>query len=241
MATNNTERILRKLDLYRKDPDIVQPLSNTDLADLVVVVLSQVRLIEDAIAKGRLDGYTPQPDKDYLSKESALKLLNTEVNRLMKEVKDSVAQKNSELDTRVLESLQRLQDGKDGRDGVITDAEIERAATVALGMIELPDFDSLIAERTTANPEAIRNALELLSDDNKLSIEALKGLDEIVNQLREANSHTYQEVQRIGGANRNYVKKVAWINGSSTQNNVITVSETEPENPSLNDIWIQIV
>lgn len=249
----NTERILRKLELYRKDPDIVQPISNSELADLVVVVLSQVRVIEEAIKKGRLDGYTPQADKDYLSKESATRMLKVAISDAIKTYDKNVTNRTSQYDAAVRESLDRLTERvnnlKDGADGVVTDAEIERAATMALGMIKLPDFDALVSETITKNANSVRDALELLSGEDryKVQIADVEGLADALRQLaqvRGGNGGTIGKQQVYGFIRQaiadGTITSGLWRNGSATTNNILTVSATEPENPQLNDLWIDI-
>ena len=53
-------------------------------------------------------------------------------------------------------------------------------------MIDLPDFESLI----TAEPTAIRNALEVLSGEERLNVGAIDGLDEKIEEVR-------REIQNI--------------------------------------------
>jgi len=171
------KQILKKLRDYKTNPAVFSPLTPNELADLVVVVLSQVDSIEQAIQKGRLDGKTPQPDKDYLSKQSALKMLSDAVNDALKRVDEQIGKKGSELDKAVSEAISRLRDGKDG---VVRDEDIERAAETAASMIELPDFDALIGERLNADGGSIRNALELLQGDERLDASAVKNLEQYV-------------------------------------------------------------
>ena len=66
-------QIIRKLQAYNKNPDLIKEVSNTELADLVLVVMGAVQAIDEAIKEGRLDGYTPRPDKDYVSAETTRK------------------------------------------------------------------------------------------------------------------------------------------------------------------------
>ena len=139
----NRTQILQKLKANRKNPDIYSELSNNELADLVVVVLSSVDTIEKAIKEGRLDGYTPKADKDYVSKETALKYLSEAVKQAVVSFDSTMAVKSTELDKRVAEAIERIRDGKDG---VVSDEEILRAAHIAHELIELPDFDSLVEE-----------------------------------------------------------------------------------------------
>jgi hypothetical protein len=231
--------ILKKLRLYKTNPSLVQEMTPNEIADIALLVMSQVNLIDKAIKEGRLDGKTPQPDKDYLSKESALKMLTNAVNDVISRVDSELGQKGSQLDKAVSEAITRLQNGKDG---IVTEAEIERAASLALTMLELPDFEALVVEHLTKNASATRDGLETITEEeDKLRIEAIgnlrKELDEIRNNIG---------TKIIGGGiGSNVVKKLiadsnTWKNPVGTSAN-LTVSATEPSNPQLNDLWIQIV
>jgi hypothetical protein len=159
-------------------------MTPNEIADIALLIMSQVNVIEKAIKEGRLDGYTPQPDKDYLSKQSAINMLSKAVNDLVARVDAELGTKGSQLDKAVSEAISRLRDGKDG---IITDEEIERAATVAFEMLELPDFDELMVKCVQSNGSLIRDALESLPEgDEQLSIEAVRNLRKELNDLRDS-------------------------------------------------------
>lgn len=205
----NRTQILQKLKANRKNPDIYSELSNNELADLVVVVLSSVDTIEKAIKEGRLDGYTPKADKDYVSKETALKYLSEAVKQAVVSFDSTMAVKSTELDKRVAEAIERIRDGKDG---VVSDEEILRAAHIAHELIELPDFDSLVEERITANPDTVRNALENYADEtDKLKMEAVGGLVSTIKELRE--EIRLKQAGQGGGVSRNTVLELIAQNG----------------------------
>jgi hypothetical protein len=192
--------ILKKLRLYKTNPSLVQEMTPNEIADIALLVLSQVNLIDKAIKEGRLDGKTPQPDKDYMSKESALKMLSNAVNDMVSRVDNELGAKGSQLDKAVSEAITRLQNGKDG---IVTEAEIERAATLAFSMLELPDFDALVTDGITSNGEAVRNALELLSGEDRYKVEIadVQGLEKLLNelaQIRTANGGTIGKQQVFG-------------------------------------------
>lgn len=179
-----TVDILKKLRLYKTNPSLVQEMTPNEIADIALLIMSQVNLIEKAIREGRLDGYTPQPDKDYLSKQSALNMLSQAVNDLVARVDEELGTKGSQLDKAVSEAISRLRDGKDG---IITEEEIERAATVAFEMLELPDFDAKMSECVQSNGSLIRDALESLPEgEEQISIEAVRNLRKELNDLRDS-------------------------------------------------------
>lgn len=157
-------KLLKRIALLKKHADVMPPLNNEEMAALATAFLQLFQSVEDlriSIDNGQLqgvpgrdgkDGYTPQPGKDYLSQREAKRLI-------------------TEL---VTKAASRVKDGKDGKDAEVTDAQIRQAAEIAYSMIELPNFEELI----TQEPRAIRDALELLSGDERLSIDAIDGLRE---------------------------------------------------------------
>ena len=209
----NTEKILRKLEMYRKEPDIVQPLSNTDLADLVVVVLSQVRKIEKAIGDKKLDLDSKiGKDADDLVRNTERQVAQMRaelLNQIRAEITNGAQQlteNSTQLEKRVSEALENI---KNGDDGIVTDAEIERAASIAASIIELPDFDALVSETITSDGGAVRDALELLQGDDryKVEIKDVDGLENTLKQLaqvRQSNGGTIGK-QQVYGFIRNAV------------------------------------
>lgn len=172
---------LHKLHLYKKNPNLIQEVSNQELADLVLGVLGSVNVIDKAIREGRLNAPPLIPDKDYMSKETALKVLTNALSDMVARVDSELGQKGSQLDKAVSEAITRLQNGKDG---IVSEAEIERAAILAHSMVELPDVGTEI----TKNGEAIRDALELLQGDERIDASAIKGLEALVKTVYVDNS-----------------------------------------------------
>ena len=232
-------QILRKLNLYRQNPDIVQPLTNAELADLVVIVLNQVDVIEKSIANKKID-----LDK-IIGKEAQSLVSNAQQEttalraELVKQVQDLVAkgesvlsEKSTEVERQVQQAIQNIRDGKDG---VVSEADIERAAEVAAAMIELPDFEALVAQYLTADGESVRNALELLQGEDRLDASAVKNLDQYVKTQVVQSGGTIGKQQVVG-----FIKQVGWLNGSGTTGGKITVSATEPTGAQEGDLWVDI-
>jgi len=191
---------IKKVKAYLKNPELIKEPTMGEMADLVVLVLTAVQQIEGAIKEHRLDGKTPVKDVEYLGKESALKLITKGLNDALARVDETLGSKAQEVDALVQESLQRI---RDGNDGIVTEEEIQRAAEIALGLLELPDFDALVTTHITSNGDAIRDALELLSGENryKVEIEDVQGLADALNQLatlRTANGGTIGKQQVYG-------------------------------------------
>lgn len=173
---------IKKVKAYLKNPELIKEPSMGEMADLVVLVLTAVQQIEGAIKEHRLDGKTPVKDVEYLGKETALKLITKGLNDALAQVDNALASKSAEVDALVQESLQRI---RDGNDGIVTEEEIQRAAEIALGLLELPDFDALVATHITSNGFAIRDALELLSGEDRYKVEIadVQGLAKALNEL----------------------------------------------------------
>ncbi len=200
--------ILKKLKLYKTKPDVFQPLSPTELADLVVVVLSQVDLLEKAINNGQLSissKMTAEVNKvlaDY--KREAEKTVK-DVQKLAVDAESYIVSGQEKLEKEVRDAIERinvrLAELKDGEDAEITEEQLKQAADIALTMLELPDFNELISTQLTANPESVRDALELLSggDRYKVEIPDVQGLTEALNQLnRGAGAGTIGKGQVYG-------------------------------------------
>jgi ElaB/YqjD/DUF883 family membrane-anchored ribosome-binding protein len=186
-------KLVRKLYAYRQDPEMYRAPSNEDLADLVILVLNAVKSIEQSMESKRVNvenKYDSQA-KDVLTKaekqsRDLMSEVRAEVNRLISDSQSVLGETKQELETRVQEAIDNI---RNGDDGIVTDDEIERAASIAAGLIELPDFDALISERTTANPQAIRDALELLSGDERYKVEItdVEGLQDRLEELVRTN------------------------------------------------------
>ena len=216
-------QLLKRLQLYRSNPEIVRPLEPSELAELLLIVLDYIKTTDKNVSQGKLrgpkgeDGRTPQPDRDYISLSTARKEIREMFAKAVQQIKDGKDGK----------------DGRDGRDAVVTDAQIEAAAERAYQMIQLPDFDTLL----TQEPQAIRNALELLQDDDRLDAKAIKGLEE---RLQEARTIAERAtVAAAGGTNKNWVnERVSRIRLEELAN--VYVSATEPSNPQVGDFWFDL-
>lgn len=222
--------ILRQLQAYKKAPDKFKELSPTQLAELVLPVLRAVETIDQMLKEGRLDGKTPEADKDYLSLSTAKKGIEEALNRYLSDVDRELGERAESLEKTVLERISAL---RDGENGLVTEEEIQRAAQLAFDLIELPDFDALITERFTANPEAIRDSLELLQGDERLDKSAVKGLDELESDINQRIGAV-----AAGGVSRNTVRSMIeqYGGGTGTVETIvagsgISVDDTDPANP----------
>jgi hypothetical protein len=195
---------VKKVMMYQKDKSgFVKEPTIKEMADLVVLVLSQVKVIEEAIKAGRLDGKTPIKDVDYISKDSALKMLTQAVNHALNNEEDKFINRvegkfNSKVylseknrDETVIEAIERInQKLHEVKDGVVTEEEVQRAAQLALGMIELPDFSNLIKDNLDG--EAVREVLSRLTGDKRYTVQIadVNGLAQALSQVSQVRSNS---------------------------------------------------
>lgn len=167
------QNLIKRIAISKLKPESLKDLKSEDFIDLVLLILDYVKKVTKAIEEGKIkgiDGFTPQPDRDYLTLPTATK----EINKVLNVAIDK-------LEGDVKKALAKVKPGEKGKDAVVTSKQIEEAAKIAFGMIKIPDFASLITE----NPEAIRNSLELLKGKDRLDKSAIDGLDEAINEVHQ--------------------------------------------------------
>ena len=84
-------------------------------------------------------GFTPRPDKEYLSIDTARKMLSKAVNDMVSNY--DVEMRAKRICSRIT-STATIDRIRDGDDGIVSDEEIQRAAEIAFSLIEMPDFES---------------------------------------------------------------------------------------------------
>jgi vacuolar-type H+-ATPase subunit E/Vma4 len=237
------EDLLRKLVLLKTNPKLIDSLPQGDIIKMMETLVTAFRALQKAIEANKLkgdDGITPIPGKDYQTKREAEEMLSSvlekELNRFEKKV--------TTLEKAIEKRLERLRDGKDAE---VSTTQIQQAAQIASKLIELPDFSTLI----TTEPTAIRDALELLQGDERLTKDAIKGLDELEKNLRTEIA----SVPRDGGvvkrlkflndvdttaANENATLQYRTATGKWLTGVSITVSATAPTDPKYGDLWIAL-
>lgn len=183
---------VKKVMMYQKDKTgFVKEPTVKEMADLVVLVLNSVKSIQDSIESKRLDidkkFSTPVDEaltRTRKESESLLKQVTNEVNGLLTYGESVLNQTKGRLEAQVQQALDNI---RNGEDGIVSEDEIQRAAEIALGMLELPDFDALIVEGFTRNGEAVRDSLELLSGENRYKVEIadVQGLSDALSQLAQ--------------------------------------------------------
>lgn len=166
--------LLKRLAAAKARPDIAKSLDSQELTLAFAELVSFVQTINKAIETGRLDGkdgYNPLPDKDYMSLATAKKMLEG----LQGDFTTSFEEERLLLINTVDERLQQI---RDGEDGIVSDEEIERAAQIAASLIELPNFDEL----KELDSEKVREAF------GEISIKDVDGLTEALDTLAQIRS-----------------------------------------------------
>jgi hypothetical protein len=240
MSTEKLQKTLHKLKAYEENPELVKEPTSAEVASLVVLVLSQVGVLEQAIKDGRLDGKTPEADKDFMSKESALRMLTDAVNSKMSEVDVTVELVKKNSQDAVLEAIAQI---RNGDDAVISQEQIQQAAEIAQSLIELPDFAKLVTTEITSDGASIRDALELFAkEEDKLSIESVGFLQERLDELKKAIVTTQGGTGTIGKQQVYGFIRQAIADGTIGSSGVealvagtnVTIDATDPANPIIN-------
>lgn len=230
MDKNKLNAILRKLNAYRRDPELVREPTLDEMATLIFFFVDQINSFEEAIKSGKLDGYTPQPGKDYPSREEMTKMLTNLVNDEVKRL----AKLSDEHSQKITDALNNLRQPKDGKDAEVTEEMMAEIAKVASELVELPDFDALIEERTTASPDSIRNGLELLVDQPESEKLDPLAIQMIPQGRVEGLNEELERIKREGGTGPGGTRK--------TRLNEILglyIQDTDPGNVEEGSIWIR--
>ena len=159
------ENILAKLKLIQENPGYYKGLTPEEQAELFIALLTpKKKILRKPVVITGIDGKTPEKDKDYLSKESSLAILN--------EIKDEVQ--------KTLKSI-KPEKGEKGKDAQVTPELIERIVTEAVKRVPLPQFPYETIKTVTATQDALLNVTEDILDI-KEDIEELKKEPKVVYQ-----------------------------------------------------------
>ena len=251
----NNKDLLKRLLLLKNNPKLAEMLPQAEILTYIMQLMSAFSTLEKAVSDGRLrgeDGRTPIAELNQ-----ALSVFNTRFDALVSRVEGKLA------------TITNGTDGEDGKDAVITDELKQEIADLALGMIELPDFDTLIKTTFTINPQAIRDGLELLQDEERLDASAIKGLEKYIKtQIIDGGTIGKQQVYGfirqavadglISSAGVDQFSELTDVDVTTTAPNTkaiaqyepisgkwltgvsITVSATEPTDPKTGDLWVRL-
>ena len=184
----NKQTLIKRLALLRKNPDVVKPFENAEIAQIFLMLIDHMEEVRSDIQTGKLKGDPGRDaiqlvaDVDYMSKRESKKMILD----LMKEAANTLNK--------------QVQDGVDGLDAEVTEEHVKEAAERAFDMIELPNFTELI----TKENQAVRDGLELLPTGEKLSPGALEGWDDIEQKIENATKN--KGGQSGGGISRTVVQ-----------------------------------
>ena len=116
----------------------------------------------------------------------------------------SLAEKLSLIDAR----LRELKDGEDGEDG--KDADEDKILQDVLARISIPKIEEIEQDLPKLG-DRIRDGLELLPEGEKLRIEAIEGLQKILDELRQIRAQRFgsggTSSMGVAAAMSNIVKK----------------------------------
>jgi hypothetical protein len=198
------DKVLEKIEAYKKFPDMVKPLSPEELAELVTLLIDRVAKI-NTFNENKTQDFAEDFKQTKTQLEDALKAL-------MSQEKGNLSQLANQLEKRVEATLAAIKAPENGKDAEITEEFLQRVVVEASALIEIPDFDPVVDERITANKEAVRDALELFDkEEDKLAIEAVGGLvsklEDLEKQIKQNNGNV------VGGVSVSTVLRLIAENG----------------------------
>ena len=203
---------------------MIKPLHNSEIQELLFMFLNHITKLQDELDKGNLkgdEGYTPQPGTDYMTSDEARDMLTTLFREVADNVQNDLSMTKGEVSKMIQAKLDTLTPGKDAE---ITDELIEAMVGRVHEAIELPDF----AELFTKEPEAIRDALELLNGDERLDQSAIKDLPEDLKKLEERVS---KKMTLVPVGARDVI--------TLSQITDLYIQDTDPGDVKENSIWIR--
>lgn len=178
------QAILEKLRLIKENPGYFKGLTPEEQAELFLVLLTPKKKVfqKPKIIQG-IDGKTPIKDKDYLSKESALAIIED----IKAEAKKTLASIK----------IPAGKDGANGKDAEITPQIIEYVIQEATKRVPIPKFPYETIKMVTETRDLIAE-IESYVADIKDDVESLKsrpigtysgiGKNQVYNWIRQAVS-----------------------------------------------------
>lgn len=185
------------------------------IKDAEARLLKSAKELESAYAKKHEDLGNNHTESLTSLKEECLSLVGEETERL----KTSFAK----LEEAISRKIAEVKDGLDADEDSVTDKVLSR--------IEIPKITELAKELPMLGAE-IRNALELLNDEERLDVSAIKGLEERLEALRP------ETPQRVGGGfsamamERHFIDDETPAGDKDGSNKEFTLART-PANGSL--------
>jgi len=191
--------IIEKLQQIKENPGYFKGLTPEEQAELFIALLTpKKKILRKPVVITGIDGKTPEKDKDYLSKESSLAILN--------EIKDEVQ--------KTLKAI-KPEKGEKGKDAEITDDLIEKIIIEAVDRVPLPQFPYETIKTVTETQDALLNVTEDILD-----------IKEDVEKLKNEPKVVYQQGGTIGKQQVYGFIKQAVSDGLTTQYREVTSNYT---------------
>lgn len=171
----------------------------------------------------------------YLSKEhqSVLKALQGDLTKTRSEVAKATKEQNERAFKRLQDLIAKIRmplDGKDGQPGID-------------GLPGEPGKDG-----SPDSAEQVRDKLETLKDEDRLDASAIKNLPKFIKEkakeLVAGGVRYFEQLNDVSipitDKRQNLIAQYTTTNKRWESGIAITVSTTQPTNPKLNDLWVQL-
>lgn len=193
------ENILAKLKQIQENPGYFKGLTPEEQAELFLALLTpKKKILRKPVVITGIDGKTPVPDKDYLSKEASL--------RIMDDIRDSVQM--------TLRSIKPIK-GDKGKDAEITPDLIEQIISDVLERVPLPEF-----------PYETIKAVSDTQDTLVTITEDILDIKEDIEELKKEPKVVYQQGGTIGKQQVYGFIKQAVTDGLTAQYREVTSNYT---------------
>ena len=149
-------------------------LTKKEILKSFEAIVRQIVALEKALLKNHADSMTAMENKIESDFDSIKRGEQNEFSDLQKEVEKTTSQHFKEITTALKYVREKAESLKDGVDGVSPTRE-EVAALIT----------ELIPEQKELTPEATRDKLETLKDDERLDKTAIKGIEELEKKIDE--------------------------------------------------------
>lgn len=241
-------KTLLKLKKYESNPEMFAELTSTELASLVVHVMSAVKQIESAMNTGQLDigkQLKAEIARSIKDGQSSFKAVVDNLDKITTNHKSTTDGLNEEVKDAIALMKEEVSKLENGKDAEITTNHIYQAAVIASELVDLPDFEQLSQTAITANGGAVRDALELLQGDERLEQTAIKGLGDTIQKIYQEIARARSTGQGGAGTSVHVVRRI--INeaiadgtigsGSGDSGTDIVYQSTAPTSPEDGALW----
>lgn len=183
--------------------------------------------------------------------ENKINQMNPNIGDIIKQIKgkDATPQEVADMLKNDREFLDALR-AENGEDYVLTDEDKEQIATLTSHLIEPPEpviertVETVIREQPIIKNEIVKETTEVAIHESPIEtrdkLESLEGKDRL-NKSAIEGLDDYDEVARLARKKNKDGSIFTGYHGIEGINvNRITVSAVEPQNPAVNDLWVDI-